>query len=140
MEEIINLLHRGGYSCVVRNDGIYTFTQHGVADLLHLLEERPELLKGAEVADRVVGKGAAALMIAGGVARLHADVMSEPARHLLRQYGVAAACDMLVPFIENRNKSGWCPVETLCRDLSAPEECVGAIKNFLRDKMPCKSE
>ena len=35
MEELINLLHSGGYSCVIANgDNIRTFTQRGVADLL----------------------------------------------------------------------------------------------------------
>ena len=34
MEELINLLHTGGYSCVIDNEGkIRTFTQRGVADL-----------------------------------------------------------------------------------------------------------
>ena len=38
MEELINLLHSGGYSCVIANgDNIRTFTQRGVADLYDLL-------------------------------------------------------------------------------------------------------
>ena len=38
MEELINLLHTGGYSCVIDNEGkIRTFTQRGVADLYDLL-------------------------------------------------------------------------------------------------------
>ena len=38
MEELINLLHTGGYSCVIANEGkIRTFTQRGVADLYDLL-------------------------------------------------------------------------------------------------------
>lgn len=64
MEELINLLHTGGYSCVIANEGkIRTFTQRGVADLYDLLTREPEFLKGALIADKVVGKGAAALMI-----------------------------------------------------------------------------
>ena len=68
MEELINLLHTGGYSCVIDNEGkIRTFTQRGVADLYDLLTREPEFLKGALIADKVVGKGAAALMILGGI-------------------------------------------------------------------------
>ncbi len=64
MEELINLLHSGGYSCVIANgDNIRTFTQRGVADLYDLLTQEPDFLKGASIADKVVGKGAAALMI-----------------------------------------------------------------------------
>ena len=47
MEELINLLHTGGYSCVIANEGkIRTFTQRGVADLYDLLTREPEFLKG----------------------------------------------------------------------------------------------
>ena len=67
MEELINLLHTGGYSCTIANKGeIRTFTQRGVADIYDLLTQEPEFLKGASIADKVVGKGAAALMILGG--------------------------------------------------------------------------
>ena len=68
MEKLINLLHTGGYSCTIANGGkIRTFTQRGVADLYDLLTQEPEFLKGALIADKVVGKGAAALMILGGI-------------------------------------------------------------------------
>lgn len=61
MEELIDLLHSGGYSCVIANKGkVRTFTQRGVADLYDLLTQEPEFLKGAMIADKVVGKGAAA--------------------------------------------------------------------------------
>ena len=56
MEELINLLHSGGYSCVIANgDNIRTFTQRGVADLYDLLTQEPDFLKGASIADKVVG-------------------------------------------------------------------------------------
>ena len=46
MEELIDLLHSGGYSCVIANKGkVRTFTQRGVADLYDLLTQEPEFLK-----------------------------------------------------------------------------------------------
>lgn len=86
MGELVSLLHEGGYSLVLQKDGkIHTFSERGVADLYRLRSENPELLQGAFLADKVVGKGAAALMIQGGVAELHADVISEPALSLLAE-------------------------------------------------------
>ncbi len=38
------------------------FRERGVADLFRLQHEEPQLLRGAFIADKVVGKGAAALM------------------------------------------------------------------------------
>ena len=59
MDELIRLLHEGGYSCVIRKEEIRTFTQRGVADLYDLLNQHPVFLHGAQVADKVVGKAAA---------------------------------------------------------------------------------
>lgn len=67
MEDIIRLLHEGKHSLVVSNGEVRTFDKRGVADLYALLREDSEFLKGASVADKVVGKAAAALMILGEV-------------------------------------------------------------------------
>ena len=58
--QLIDLLHVEACSCVIRNgDVTRIFRERGVKDLYRLLEEEPELLDGAFVADKVVGKGAA---------------------------------------------------------------------------------
>ena len=89
MEKLINLLHTGGYSCTIANGGkIRTFTQRGVADLYDLLTQEPEFLKGALIADKVVGKGAAALMILGGIKELYTDIISTKALELFRKSDV----------------------------------------------------
>ena len=54
------------------------FRERGVADLFRLLHEEPQLLRGAFIADKVVGKGAAALMVLGGVEGFFAGVVSRP--------------------------------------------------------------
>ncbi|MDE5623083.1 MAG: DUF1893 domain-containing protein [Alistipes sp.] len=129
---LIALLHAERCSCVIANGGqTRIFRQRGINDLFRLLHEEPELLDGAFVADKVVGKGAAALMILGGVRGVHADVMSTGARELFAASGVEAACDLEVPHIVNRAHTGWCPVETLCRDCRSAEECLEPIRNFI---------
>lgn len=67
MENIIQILHQGGYSCVIENKEICTFTQRGVADLHNLLSNDAPFLKGAYVAYKIVGKAAAALMALGEI-------------------------------------------------------------------------
>ncbi len=67
MESIIDILHKGGYSCVMKNrEEVRTFTQRGVADLYDLYQADSAFMKGAAIADKVIGKGAAALMVLGG--------------------------------------------------------------------------
>lgn len=87
------------------------FRERGVADLFRLLREEPQLLRGAFIADKVVGKGAAALMVLGGVEGLFADVVSRPALELLAGAGIAVEYTVVVPNIVNRAGTGTCPVE-----------------------------
>ena len=132
MEELINLLHTGGYSGVIANEGkIRTFTQRGVADLYDLLTREPEFLKGALIADKVVGKGAAALMILGGIKELYTDVVSSNAMDLFQTSDVKVDFVQEVPFIWNRDHTGWCPVETMCSEEDSAEAILQLIRGFL---------
>lgn len=119
-------------SCVIRNGGrTRIFRERGVKDLCRLLREEPELLRGAFVADKVVGKGAAALMIMGGVTEVYADVASLPALALFERAGVRVECGTAVPHIINRTRTGICPVEQLCADCATAEECLPRIEAFV---------
>ena len=123
-KECVAELHRGGWSCVICNDAtVRTFTQRGVKDLL-------QLLRGAFVADKVVGKGAAALMVLGGVAELYTDVISTPARLLLEAGGVSVTAATESANIRNRAGDGICPVEALCADCTTAAECLPKIEAF----------
>ena len=56
MESIIDILHKGGYSCVMKNrEEVRTFTQRGVADLYDLYQADSAFMKGAAIADKVHG-------------------------------------------------------------------------------------
>lgn len=131
MEEIIKLLHEGGYSCVIRNGEIRTFTQRGVADLYDLLNQDPAFLKGAQIADKVIGKAAAALMVLGGVQQIYTDLISEPALTVLRRAGIQVDCVQVVPRIQNRTKTGWCPMETICYEVGTAEDMFPLIRDFV---------
>lgn len=130
-ERIIELLHTGNTTLVIENRGTHTFTGRGVADLYSILTERPELLEGAAVADKVVGKGAAALMILGKTGSLYAETISKPALELLAGKGINVEYGTEVPMIWNRSRTGRCPVETLCLDAASAEECLPLIRKFI---------
>ena len=109
MEELINLLHTGGYSCVIANEGkIRTL-----------------------IADKVVGKGAAALMILGGIKELYTDIISTKALELFRKSDVKVDFAQEVDFIWNRDRTGGCPVETMCSEVESAEEILPLIRDFL---------
>ena len=132
MKELIDILHGENLTLVLKSsDGtIHRFTQRGVKDLLTLLTEQPELLHDALIADKAVGKAAAACMVMGDVKQVHADVMSEPALALLQQHGVKAEYGTLVDHIINRTGDDWCPMEKLSRDEDDPAVIIQRIRTF----------
>lgn len=132
MKALIDILHSDDLTLVLKSDDgtIHRFTQRGVKDLLTLVTESPETLKGALIADKAVGKAAAACMVVGGVKHVHADVMSEPALALLQHHGVEAEYGTLVDHIINRTGDGWCPMERLSRDESDPTVIIQKVKEF----------
>lgn len=132
MSSLKDELHRGGWSCVIgKGNEMRTFSRRGVADLYNILITEPELLDGAFVADKVVGKGAAALMVLGKISRLHTHIISTPALDLLHNAGVLTEFDIEADYIINRDRTGRCPVETLCDGLTEPEEMLPLISDFL---------
>ena len=132
MKRLIDILHDEALTLVIMSaDGeIHRFMQRGVKDLLALTQNRPEVLCGAIIADKAVGKAAAACMVAGGIKQVHADVMSQPALDLLQQHGIMASNGTLVDHIINRNGTDWCPMERLSRDETDPVAIINKIKGF----------
>lgn len=133
-QELITQLHALQCSCIIRNNGTTrTFHERGVKDLHRLLMQEPEILSGASLADKVVGKGAAALMIAGEVAWVYADVISQAAMELFEQSRIEVQYGEIVPNIINRAGTDICPVEKLCRDCKTAAECLPLIDKFIKE-------
>ncbi len=132
IEEAATLLHSGEYSCVIKKGDITrTFTRRGVADLYELYQDTPELLDGACIADKIVGKASAAIMALSNVKEVYATVISTEALSLLREKGIAVSYDRETPYIENRDKTGLCPMETACKQLHSPQEIYNRVKAFI---------
>lgn len=129
--DLVQILHSGSHSLVVSSRGVHTYDGRGISDLYRLLSDGENLLAGASVADKVVGKGAAALMILGGVDELHTDVISEAAIALLDDSDVKVTYDERVPHIINRTGDGYCPVEVLCSECKTAAECLPLITDFI---------
>ena len=129
---LADILHDEDCSCVIYSDGVvHRFRRRGVRDLYELYTHDRSILAGATIADKVVGKGAAALMAAGGVHCVYTDVISEPALELLRSAGVDITYGKCVPNIFNRAGTDLCPVEKLCNGCATAEECIPLIQQFI---------
>lgn len=135
MEELKSVLMSEGHSCVLYNGVQRSYDRRGVVDLLMLYDKEPSVLRDALVADKVVGKGAAALMAAGGVREVYGEVMSVSALDLLKQHGVTVSYGVVVPHVINRSGDGICPVEALCATETDVDVMITRIRNFIQDKI-----
>ena len=132
IEKLRDLLLESRCSLALCHNGtIMEFHGRGVADLHRLLNTSPLLLEGSIVADKVVGKGAAALMAAGGVRAVYAHTISRPALEMLGQAHIPVAYGTVVPNIINRRGDDICPVEKLCAACATPAECLPLINEFI---------
>jgi hypothetical protein len=131
-EQMLEMLNEQHLSLLVYNDStLSTHTNRGVRDLLTLISTQPERLQGAIVADKIIGKAAAAIMATGGVVEVHTNIISTPARALLEAEGIKVVAMEEVPQILNRNKSQMCPIDSQLEGIESKEECVTILQNML---------
>lgn len=118
---------------VERGEELRCFSGRGVTDIYNLYINDREWLKGARLADKVIGVGAAALMVASGVVEVYARVISKRALELFRSYGVEVQYEDEVSHIINRNGDGWCPLESRCKHVEALDDILQEVHNFVAE-------
>ena len=136
--DLQRVLRDGGFSLVVECGEVRTFTGRGVSDLLRLLTCDPDSLRGARLADKVVGKAAASLMALAGVKEVYADVISQAGLDMLRGANSDVSYAKLVDHIANRAGTGLCPLEQRCLHCATPSECLAQIKVFVSEMQKSK--
>lgn len=127
------LLELGGHTLVVCGDGlVHSSDRRGVAPMISFLEQGLPL-SGCAAADKVVGKATALLFILAGIREVYAVVLSKPAKAALERHGVAVTYGTLTERIENRDKTGLCPMEQAVWDIDDPELALAAVKAKLAE-------
>ena len=133
MQQLIEILRREKCSLVVKNhDIVTTYSKPGVRDLEYLLDHDPEMLHGATIADKVIGKAAAAMVVVGGVKELYAEVMSKKAIPFLEEAGIAYTYGTLVDTI--KEEGDRCQLEKITAPATTPEETVDLLRAHFEEK------
>lgn len=130
VDRLVELLHREQCSLVLEDvpGNVRIFRKKGVRDLEDLLDNEPEVLRGAVLADKVVGKAAAGMMAYGGVAEVYADVMSRKALPLLDDNHIAYSYGKLVDHIVIPLGDNRCPLEEIVSSAVTAEEVVHLLR------------
>lgn len=105
----------------------------GIKPLYELLTEEGLRLKDGALADKVMGKAAALLILHAGIKSAYAKVISKPAYELLVDNNVLVTYDVIVEHILNRAQTGFCPMELLTSNITLPSEAYTIIGRQLQE-------
>lgn len=118
IEIVKQILYEKNASLVVmfENGEIKEFYSKRVQDIVSLLKENKDSLNGAVVADKVIGKVAASLLVVAGVKEIYANTISEFAIPVLEQNDIKYEYKNRTKYIINNDKTGMCPMENKFKD------------------------
>ncbi len=132
LELAMELLESKEFTLVVVKDGkvIYKSNKRGIYPIYKLVTVFSNKIKGASLADKVIGRAAAMLCKKAGIKLVYTDLISKPAIKLLN--GIELEYKKAVPHILNREKNDRCPMEKLSVEVDNVQELILKIEEFLK--------
>jgi hypothetical protein len=109
---------------------IYMSTESGVKGLLKAIEEIQEELRGASMADKIVGKAAALLAIHAGINEVYAETISLNGLKTLEKWKVKVEYETLTPTIMDKSGLKPCPMEEATKNIETPKEAYEKLKSM----------
>lgn len=106
---------------------VYTSYKQGIAPVMSKVKDDKYYFKDAVVVDKVVGKAVAMLLVRSKVKYIYAYVLSRKAKEILDEYNIDYGYEKVVDFIENRDKTGMCPMEQTVYNIDDLEEAFNAL-------------
>lgn len=93
------------------------YYQNRIKDIKDILKEDKKALKGAIIADKVIGKVASSILVMAGVKEIYADIMSKYAIPVLEENNIKYKYNILVDYVQNSDKTGMCPMENKYKEI-----------------------
>ena len=134
---LLNELDQKKCSCIVKNkEKKLYFKNKGVRDLYELVKNDIDMLDGADVADKIIGHGAAVLLVHGGARNVITHVVSKSGLLYLKMNGVNVTYDDEVDHILNREKKDWCPLEKSLNNIDDIDDLMEIIAQNVENTEP----
>lgn len=132
LQTAVSKLHDEKLCCVVaKNDEFFTSDALGIKPLMVFLRADKHFFVDAVIADKVIGKAAALLMILGGACGVYGEVMSQSAVETLKKHEIYFEYGELVPYIKNRTDTGTCPMEETVKNIDSPTDAFEALEKTI---------
>jgi hypothetical protein len=112
---------------------IFSSPSKGIRPHLEAIERLgKERLRDTVMADKIVGRAAALLMLYSVPAEVHAGVITTKARELLEASGILAYHNAEVSAIKEKDGRIYCPFEAMVQGISNPEKAYNAIVSKIK--------
>ena len=128
---LINELKTNNYALIASNG--YFSTSSGIKPIINKLEENIHYFEGLCVADKIVGKASAMLLVLSGVKEVNALVLSTSGKEVLDKYEIAYTYEQLVEYIINRKGDDMCPMEKTVVNINDLNEAYLALANKVKE-------
>jgi len=116
---------------VRRGSVIARGTSGGVDELLAAVDELGARARGASLADKVVGKAVALIVVSAGICAVDTPLASDAAVQVLKSHNIALRAASIVPQIMNRRGDAACPLEQLTRPFDEPGAAIAKLREFI---------
>ena len=130
MTKAREFLDDGATCALVKGTTAVRSSEKGIGFLFSLVSEKKHF-DGYSVADKIVGKAAACMLVLLGVKAVYSRVISRSALCVLQESGVSVVYDVVCPYIINRSGTAPCPMETAVKDAVSPSDAVEKIRSAL---------
>lgn len=132
LKKLKEMITDGGYTCVL-SDGkdVFSSRDRGVKPLVEIIGSGKNF-HGYIAADKIVGRAAAFLYAYLGIWELYAEVISEKALQICKEYGITVEYGGTVEKIINRAGDDVCPMEKSVEGINDPQAALEAIKAKLK--------
>ena len=122
----------GKYTLVIcKDEDIIKSDVTGIGPVMTLIDSKKDY-KGYSAADKIVGRAAAFLYTLLQVKNLYGETMSKGAVEILKNAGIYYEYKTLTDYIENRQKTGMCPMDEAVKDIDNPKDAYEAIRNKIK--------
>ena len=119
----------------IHGEHIYKADGMGVKPILTPMRNDMGFFKDYEVADTVIGKAAALLLVLSGVKAVYGKIMSRAAVDIFMENGIEHQYGMLVDYIKNREGTGLCPLEDAVKTENNPQKALYKIEEKIEQLM-----
>ena len=123
-------LFENEYSIVVvkENEIIFKSEKKGLQSLIALYKGDRNTLENSSVADKVIGRAAALILIESNIKEVYADLISQNAIDILDKSDIPYEYKTQVKEIKNRDNTGMCPMEELSLKCVSADELIEKIE------------